>query len=243
MFMFKASTFLDELEAHRPDIFEVCQSAARGMSNDLDFKRPGAEFATCPAESIDYAVMEKTQRSLVLPIDVGWSDVGSWKALWEVSSRDSGGNHVRGDVVTVDTSGSLLVSEGRLLATVGVQRSDGRRDRGRRARGAARSRPRRQTHRRKTACVEALGTPDASTRLSTVGQLRDRRSGRSLSGETIDGESRRDVVAADAPPPLRTLDRRAGNCDGDVRRQRVRRARERIDLHSDRQQTPIGESR
>ena len=68
----------------------------------------------CPSESIDYAVMEKTHRSVVLPINVGWSDVGSWKALWEVSPRDSGGNHVRGDVVAVDTSGSLLISEGRL---------------------------------------------------------------------------------------------------------------------------------
>jgi mannose-1-phosphate guanylyltransferase/mannose-6-phosphate isomerase len=89
--------------------------------NDLDFMRPGAEFSKCPSESIDYAVMEKTRRSVVLPINVGWSDVGSWKALWEVSPRDSGGNHIRGDVVTVDTSGSLLISEGRLLATVGVK--------------------------------------------------------------------------------------------------------------------------
>ena len=120
MFMFKASTYLNELKRHRPDIFDVCERAARGMSNDLDFKRPGIEFATCPAESIDYAVMEKTQRSLVLPIDVGWSDVGSWKALWEVSSRDGAGNHVRGDVVALDTSGSLLIAEGRLLAAVGV---------------------------------------------------------------------------------------------------------------------------
>ena len=121
LFMFKASTYLKELEKHRPDIFNACQSAARNMSNDLDFMRPGAEFSKCPSESIDYAVMEKTRRSVVLPINVGWSDVGSWKALWEVSPRDSGGNHIRGDVVTVDTSGSLLISEGRLLATVGVK--------------------------------------------------------------------------------------------------------------------------
>jgi len=121
MFMFKASSYLNELEVHRPDIFEACRAAAKTMSSDLDFKRPGPEFSKSPSESIDYAVMEKTNRSVVLPIDVGWSDVGSWKALWEVSARDSADNHVRGDVVAVDTSGSLLISEGRLLATVGVR--------------------------------------------------------------------------------------------------------------------------
>ena len=120
MFMFKASTYLKELENYRPDIFKVCERAARSMSSDLDFQRPGPEFAKSPAESIDYAVMEKTSRSLVMPIDVGWSDVGSWKALWEVSPRDGSDNHMRGDVVAVDTSGSLLISEGRLLAAVGV---------------------------------------------------------------------------------------------------------------------------
>jgi mannose-1-phosphate guanylyltransferase len=120
MFMFKASTYLKELETHRPDIFKACREAAKTMSSDLDFKRPGAEFSKCPSESIDYAVMEKTRRSVVLPANFGWSDVGSWKALWEVSQRDKDGNHIRGDVVTVDTTGSLLLSEGRLLATVGI---------------------------------------------------------------------------------------------------------------------------
>ncbi len=121
MFMFRASTYLNELEAHRPDIFEACRTSAESMSIDLDFMRPGPEFADSPAESIDYAVMENTSRSIVLPISVGWSDVGSWKALWEVSPRDATDNHVRGDVVAVDTSGSLLISEGRLLAAVGLR--------------------------------------------------------------------------------------------------------------------------
>ncbi len=120
MFMFRASTYLKELAAQRNDIFEVCREAALCMASDLDFQRPGAAFARSPADSIDYAVMEKTNNSLVLPLDVGWSDVGSWKALWEVSHRDAQGNHVRGDVVAVDTHNSLLVSEGRLLAAVGV---------------------------------------------------------------------------------------------------------------------------
>jgi len=121
MFMFRASTCLNELRLHRPDIYVACERAAREMSNDLDFQRPSAEFAKSPSESIDYAVMEKTTKSLVLPIDVGWSDVGSWKALWEVSPRDDADNHVRGDVVAIDTSGSLLVADSRLLAAVGLR--------------------------------------------------------------------------------------------------------------------------
>jgi mannose-1-phosphate guanylyltransferase/mannose-6-phosphate isomerase len=121
MFMFKASTYLRELKMHRPDIFDACALAARTMSNDLDFSRPGREFADSPSESIDYAVMEKTRRSLVLPVDIGWSDVGSWKALWEVSARDSSDNRTSGDVVAVDTTGSLLLADSRLVAAVGLR--------------------------------------------------------------------------------------------------------------------------
>jgi mannose-1-phosphate guanylyltransferase/mannose-6-phosphate isomerase len=121
MFMFRASTYLNELKMHRPDIFDACAMAARTMTKDLDFIRPGREFASSPSESIDYAVMEKTRRSVVLPVDIAWSDVGSWKALWEVSSRDASNNHTSGDVVAVDTTGSLLVADSRLIAAVGVQ--------------------------------------------------------------------------------------------------------------------------
>jgi mannose-1-phosphate guanylyltransferase/mannose-6-phosphate isomerase len=121
MFMFRASTYLNELKAHRPDIFDACALAARSMTHDLDFKRPGPEFVNSPSESIDYAVMEKTRRSVVLPVDIGWSDVGSWKALWDVSPRDESGNHTSGDVVTVDTTGSLLVADSRLIAAVGLR--------------------------------------------------------------------------------------------------------------------------
>jgi mannose-1-phosphate guanylyltransferase/mannose-6-phosphate isomerase len=121
MFMFKASSYLSELERHRPDIYTACREAAASMTSDLDFERPGAAFADSPTEQIDYAVMEKTQRALVLPIDIGWSDVGSWKALWEVSPRDANDNHIRGDVVSIESSGSLLMSQDRLLAAVGVK--------------------------------------------------------------------------------------------------------------------------
>ena len=121
MFMFKASTYLRELKMHRPDIFDACATAARTMTSDLDFNRPGPEFANSPSESIDYAVMEKTRHSLVLPVDLGWSDVGSWKALWEVSAHDASNNHTSGDVVAVDTTGSILLADSRLVAAVGLR--------------------------------------------------------------------------------------------------------------------------
>ncbi len=90
MFMFKASTYLNELEAHRPDIFKACRDAQRATCRTISISSaPAPSSRQSPSESIDYAVMEKTQRSVVLPIDVGWSDVGSWKALWEVSARDA----------------------------------------------------------------------------------------------------------------------------------------------------------
>ncbi len=187
MFMFKASTYPQGARnriapistRHAPPRPGACR--AIWTSNG-----PAQSSSNSPSESIDYAVMEKTRRSVVLPINVGWSDVGSWKALWEVSPRDDGGNHIRGDVVTVDTSGSLLISEGRLLATVGVQGSDGRRNRRRGPSGAARPRSRRKTRRRKVACDEAFRASDASTRVPAVGKLRDSRAGRAVPGQAAD---------------------------------------------------------
>jgi mannose-1-phosphate guanylyltransferase/mannose-6-phosphate isomerase len=121
MFMFKARSFLAELERFRPDILTAVQGAFESMQGDLDFLRPGPEFATSPAESIDYAVMERTDRALVLPIDVGWSDVGSFEALLAVTERDAHGNSHRGDVIDIDSRDSLVIAQSRLVATLGLE--------------------------------------------------------------------------------------------------------------------------
>lgn len=121
MFMFRADRYLEVLQRHRPDILEACRGAWEQRSDDLDFIRVNeAAFQTCPEDSIDYAVMEKTSDAVVIPLDAGWSDVGSWDALWSLHDRDDEGNVVRGDVITEDVTGSYLHSEGRLVAAIGV---------------------------------------------------------------------------------------------------------------------------
>ena len=122
MFLFKASRFLNELKAFRPDIYEACEKAIKVQSNDLDFIRVDkTEFEACPDESIDYAVMEHTKDAVVVPMDAGWSDVGGFAALWEVSEQDANGNAFKGDVKAVDTKNTLVFGEDKLVATVGVK--------------------------------------------------------------------------------------------------------------------------
>ncbi|BCG08843.1 mannose-1-phosphate guanylyltransferase/mannose-6-phosphate isomerase [Buttiauxella agrestis] len=121
MFMFKASAYLDELEVFRPDILESCRESLSACEKDLDFIRIERNvFCRCPEESIDYAVMEKTSKAVVVPLDANWSDVGSWSALWEISNKDASGNAIRGDVITEDSTGSYLYSQHRLIGVVGV---------------------------------------------------------------------------------------------------------------------------
>jgi mannose-1-phosphate guanylyltransferase len=122
MFMFKAKAYIDELEKFQPDMVHHCFSAVSDIVEDIGFLRLDAEaFAQCESDSIDYAVMEKTQHAVVVPMDVGWSDIGSWSALWEQQNKDDAGNTTRGDVIAVDTKNSLIHSEGRLVATLGVE--------------------------------------------------------------------------------------------------------------------------
>jgi len=121
MFMFKAKAYIDELEKFQPDMVHHCFSAVSDIVEDIGFLRLDAEaFAKCKSDSIDYAVMEKTQHAVVVPMDVGWSDIGSWSALWEQQNKDDDGNTTRGDVIAVDTKNSFIHSESRLVATVGV---------------------------------------------------------------------------------------------------------------------------
>ncbi len=122
MFMFRARRYLQELERLAPEMAKVCATAFATAKTDLDFTRidPKA-FESCPADSIDYAVMEKTGEAVVVPLDAGWSDVGSWAALHEASEPDGHGNVARGDVISEDSKGCYLYSESRLVAVVGLE--------------------------------------------------------------------------------------------------------------------------
>lgn len=121
MFILQAQTFLAELASHNDEMAKACQVAYASKRVDLDFLRiDAAAFAACPSDSIDYAVMEKTRAGVVIPIDPGWNDIGSWAALWEVGGQDSDGNVIKGDVINVDSHNSYLHSDYRLIAAVGV---------------------------------------------------------------------------------------------------------------------------
>ncbi|KJF92744.1 mannose-1-phosphate guanyltransferase [Photobacterium angustum] len=122
MFLFKASRYLVELEKYAPEILAACKAAMHDTKSDLDFTRlDKGTFMTCPDDSIDYAVMEKTQDAVVVPMDANWSDVGSWSALWEVNEKDESGNATRGDVLVENTTNSYIYSQDKLVATVGVE--------------------------------------------------------------------------------------------------------------------------
>ena len=122
MFMFKAQVYLDELGKFNPEIVTHCEQATRKMTEDIGFLRLDADaFANCESDSIDYAVMEKTRLACVVPMDAGWSDIGSWKSLWEHGKKDDSGNSTYGDVITSETENSFVHSESRLVATVGVR--------------------------------------------------------------------------------------------------------------------------
>src|SRR5687768_6320753 len=120
MFLFRASRVLEELRRFRPDVVQAVQAAFDAAKRDGDFIRLDKEaFAASPSDSIDYAVMEKTEHAMVLPVDIGWSDVGSWSALWDVAERDDNGNAHHGDVIAVDSRNSYAYAQ-RLVALVGV---------------------------------------------------------------------------------------------------------------------------
>ena len=120
MFLLRASRYLDELQRFRPDIVAAVRAAFAAAARDGDFIRlDKAAFAACPSDSIDYAVMEKTDAAAVLPVDIGWNDVGSWSALWDVSEQDADGNAHHGDVVSIDSRNSYAYAR-RLVALVGV---------------------------------------------------------------------------------------------------------------------------
>lgn len=120
MFLLRASRYLEELQRFRPEIVAAVHKAFDGASRDGDFIRlDKAAFADCPPDSIDYAVMENTDAAMVLPVAIGWNDVGSWSALWDVSKQDADGNAHQGDVIAIDSRNSYAYAR-RLVALVGV---------------------------------------------------------------------------------------------------------------------------
>ena len=122
MFAFRADVYLQELKQHNPAIYDAAKASWDARSEDLDFIRVGEEaFVACPEDSIDYAVMEKTEKAVVIPLDSGWSDVGSWQSLWEVQDKDATGNVLVGDVIAQDTENTMVHASNRMVACLGVE--------------------------------------------------------------------------------------------------------------------------
>lgn len=121
MFVFTAGRYLEELRIHRPDILAATTRAWQGRAVDLDFCRPAnAEFLACPSESIDYAVMQATDRAAVVQSQFDWSDVGSWDSLWQIGAKDNTGNAILGDAYVNQTTNSYVRAESRLVAVIGL---------------------------------------------------------------------------------------------------------------------------
>ncbi len=121
MFMFKANVYLNELKKYRLDIYSACEKACEETTTDLDFIRLNkAAFETCPDESIDYAVMEKTQHACMVPLDAGWNDVGSWSSIWETHKKDPNGNVCIGDVILEGVCNSYINAEERMISVIGL---------------------------------------------------------------------------------------------------------------------------
>lgn len=121
MFMSKASILLEEMRHFRPDIVAACEKALKQAENDLDFTRLDSQaFEQCPSESIDYAIMEHTQHAVVIPLDAGWNDLGSWAALSKIAKKDSSNNTLEGDVLQKSSKNCYLHAEHRLVTAIGL---------------------------------------------------------------------------------------------------------------------------
>jgi mannose-1-phosphate guanylyltransferase/mannose-6-phosphate isomerase len=121
MFLFRASRYLEELKKHDPDIYDNCLLTLERSKHDGDnIELDQASFACCPDNSIDYSVMEKTQRACVVPLEAGWSDVGCWSSLWDVHAKDEHGNVAKGDVVIQDSRNCMIHGNGKLVSVIGL---------------------------------------------------------------------------------------------------------------------------
>ena len=212
IFLFPAARYLAELERREPAIVETCRRAVDAAQRDLSFLRLGSEaFAASPSNSIDYAVMEHVDDAVVVPVRMGWNDVGSWAALWEISSKDEAGNATQGAVIAVDVADSLLRSEGPAIAAVGlrdvvlVATKDA---------VLAVSRDRAEDVREVVEQLRARGRRRARVAhgcLPALGLVRDHRPGSSLPRQAARGQSWPEAVAPDASPSRRALGGGAGH--------------------------------
>tara|TARA_A100000164_G_C21887743_1_gene763664 strand:+ start:250 stop:1737 length:1488 start_codon:yes stop_codon:yes gene_type:complete len=122
IFLFKAKTIINEIDKFAPQINQYCRESLKNSEQDLDFQRVNKSFfSKCPNISIDISVMEKTKLGTVIPLDVGWSDIGSWESVWKLSKKDLNGNSLKGNVVTKNTEDCYLKSEKRLLVALGIK--------------------------------------------------------------------------------------------------------------------------
>jgi mannose-1-phosphate guanylyltransferase/mannose-6-phosphate isomerase len=122
MFVFRASRYVEELERYHPDIVKACRNALALAKNDIDFIRlDSAAYAASPDNAIDYAVMERTESACVVPLEAGWSDIGSWTSVWEAADKDGDNNAVQGDVLLQDSSNCLVHGTTRLVTVIGMQ--------------------------------------------------------------------------------------------------------------------------
>jgi mannose-1-phosphate guanylyltransferase/mannose-6-phosphate isomerase len=122
MFLFKAAEVLSQIERFAPDMARACMLAVEnGRFDGQAFYLDPVAFGQCPSDSIDYAIMEKTDKGVMVPFDAGWNDLGSWAAMWDCGRKDENSNVCKGDVVAIDTKNSLVISENRLVAAVGLK--------------------------------------------------------------------------------------------------------------------------
>ncbi|MCS5623042.1 MAG: mannose-1-phosphate guanylyltransferase/mannose-6-phosphate isomerase, partial [Candidatus Marinimicrobia bacterium] len=121
IFLFNSSRYLEELNKFRPDIYNACEESMLETKSDFNFLRiDKAKFEECPNESVDYAVMENTADAVVIPMDVGWSDVGSWSSLWDITNKDHNGNVIHGDVIIHNSTNSFIRSDDKMVTAIGV---------------------------------------------------------------------------------------------------------------------------
>ena len=121
IFLFNSSRYLEELNKFRPNIYQACKNSIQGIKSDFNFLRVDkARFEECPRESVDFAVMENTEDAVVIAMDAGWSDVGSWSSLWDITNKDKNGNVIQGDVIIHNSNNSFIRSDDKMVAAIGV---------------------------------------------------------------------------------------------------------------------------